>query len=143
MKFNQVVCMDLKQYKNKWIIYLTDVVTRYIRADFLENNCKETIVGKIIQLWLSIFGAANTCLMDNGGEFANDEMREFGNQYGINIKQTVAYNPWSNGLTKRNHATTDIMVKKYFLMLMKIQLFSILCLLGIVAFIFMDSQLLN
>ena len=91
--------MDLKQYKNKWIIYLTDVVTRYIRADFLENNCKETIVGKIIQLWLSIFGAANTCLMDNGDEFANDEMREFGNQYGINIKQTVAYNPWSNGLT--------------------------------------------
>ena len=31
-------------------------------------------MSKIIQLWLSIFGAANTFLMDNGGESANDEM---------------------------------------------------------------------
>ena len=50
--------------------------------------------------------------MDNGGEFANDEMRELGNQYCINIKHTAAYNPWSNGLNERNHATIDIMMKK-------------------------------
>ena len=52
---------------------------------FVENTCRETILSKIIQLWLLIFGAANTFLMDNGGEFANDEMGELGNQYGINI----------------------------------------------------------
>ena len=44
MKFNQVVSIDFKQYKNKWIIYLylsiyytTDVATRCTRADFAEN----------------------------------------------------------------------------------------------------------
>ena len=41
---------------------------------FVENTCRATILSKIIQLWLLIFGAANTFLMDNGGEFANDEM---------------------------------------------------------------------
>ena len=40
--------------------------------------------------------------MDNGGEFANDEMRELRNQYGINIER----------LNERNHATPDIMMKK-------------------------------
>ena len=65
--------------------------------------------------------------MDNGGESANDEMWGLGNQYGINIKQTAAYSPWANGLNERNYDTIDIMMKKYltiFLMLMKIQLFS-------------------
>ena len=52
--------------------------------------------------------------MDNGGKFANDEMQELGNQYGINIKHTAAYGPWSNGLNKRNHATNDIIMKKIF-----------------------------
>ena len=62
--------------KTNRFIYLIDVITRYIRDDFAENNCKETIVSKIIQLWLSTFGAPNTFLMDNGGESTNDEMRE-------------------------------------------------------------------
>ena len=56
----------------------------YTSTDFVESNCKETIVSKINQLL--IFGAANTFLTDNGGEFANDEMPELGNQYRINIK---------------------------------------------------------
>ena len=49
--------------------------------------------------------------MDNGGEFANDEMRELGNEYRINIKLTAAYSPWSNGLNERN-VTIAIMMKK-------------------------------
>ena len=84
--------------------------------------------------------------MDNGGESANDEMWGLGNQYGLNIKQTAAYSPWANGLNERNYDTIDIMMKKYltiFLMLMKIQLFSMLYLLGIVTFMFLYSHQLN
>ena len=55
-------------------------------------------MSKIIRLWSSIFGAANTFLMSNGGEFVNDEMQELSNQYSINIKHTAAYSPWWNGL---------------------------------------------
>ena len=57
-----------------------------------------------------MFGAANMFLMDNSGEFANDEMRELENQFGITIKHTAAYAPWANGLNKRNHASIDIPV---------------------------------
>ena len=112
MKFNQIVSMDLKQWKDRWIIYMIDVVTRYTRASFINNKKKETIIAKVIELWLAIFGAPNTFLMDNGGEFANDDMRELGNQFGINIKHTAAYAPWANGLNERNHATIDVMIEK-------------------------------
>ena len=39
-------------------------------------------------------------------------MRELGNQYGINIRLTAAYSPWSNGLNECNYAIIDITMKK-------------------------------
>ena len=65
-------------------------------------------------------------------------MWELSNQYGINIKHTAAYSPWSNQLNEYNDATTDIIMKKCFqicLMLKKMQLFSMLY-LYLYAFIF-------
>ena len=52
--------------------------------------------------------------MDNGGELANDVLRELGNQFGINIKHTAAYAPWANGINECNHASVDIMMEKMF-----------------------------
>ena len=92
---------------------MTDVVTRYTRAIFIKSKKNEVIVDMIIQLWMSIFGAANMFLMDNGGESANNELRELGNQFGINIKHiAAAYAPWANGINERNHASIDIMMEK-------------------------------
>ena len=67
MKFNEVVSIDLKQRNGKWIIYLIDMVTRYTRADFVQSKDKHVIVAKILELWIPIFGAANTFHLDNGG----------------------------------------------------------------------------
>ena len=54
MKFNQIVRIDLKPRKDKLIIYIIDVVTRYTRAAFIENKSKETVSSKVIEFWLSI-----------------------------------------------------------------------------------------
>ena len=70
---------------------MTNVVTRYTRATFIKDKKKETVVNEIIQLWLPFFGTANTFMMDNGGELNNDEFRELGNQFGINIKHAAPY----------------------------------------------------
>ena len=68
-----MVSIDLKERNGRFILYMIDVVTRYTRAIFIKSK-KEVIVDMIIQLWMSIFRAANMFLMDNGGEFANDEL---------------------------------------------------------------------
>ena len=112
MKFNQIVSINLKERNGQLILYITDVVTRYARDIFIKSTNKDVIVDMIIQLWVSIFGAANMFLMNNCGEFANDEMRELGNQFGINTKHTVAYAPWANGINERNHASIDKMMEK-------------------------------
>ena len=106
-----MVSIDLKERNGRLILYIIDVVTRYTRAIFIKSKKKEVIVDMIIQLWMSIFGAANMFLMDNDSEFANDELRELGNQFGINIKHTAAYAPWANGINERNHSSIDIMIR--------------------------------
>ena len=78
----------------------------------MKSKKKEVVIDMIIQLWMSIFGAANMFLMDNCGEFATDEMRELGNHFGINIKHTAVYAPWTIGINERNHASIDIMMEK-------------------------------
>ena len=91
LQFNQVVSIDLKERNGRYILYIIDIVTRYTRAQFIKNKRQQTIVNKIIELWLSVFGSPAVFYADNGREFANEEMQEFGEQYGIVIKHTPAY----------------------------------------------------
>ena len=53
MKFNNIVSIDLKQCKDKLIIYMIDVVTQHTRAAFIKNKTKETVVEKILKCDLS------------------------------------------------------------------------------------------
>lgn len=46
-----------------------------------------------------MLGPANVFLMVVAGKFANDEIREPGNQAEINIKAPAAYNPYWLALT--------------------------------------------
>ena len=60
---NNIVRIDLKQRKDKLIIHM---------IAFIKNKTKETVVEKIIELWLPLF--ADIFLMNNDGEFANDAL---------------------------------------------------------------------
>ena len=37
---------------------------------------------------------------------------ELGNLFGINIKHTAGYSPWSSGVNECNHATVDLILTK-------------------------------
>ena len=111
-KFNEIVTADLKHRDGELILYLIDAFSRFTRATFLPNKLPTTITDAVITLWTCLFGSPSVLLMDNGGEFANAEVRELGNQLGISIKHTAAYAPWANGLNERNHFTVDRMMDK-------------------------------
>jgi hypothetical protein len=50
---------------------------------------------------------------DNGGEVVNETMMNFLQQAGIELKMTGSFSPQQNGINKRNHGSTDIMVTKF------------------------------
>ena len=49
---------------------------------------------------------------NNGGEFWNIKLDELMSKLGLSVKFGPAYSPWSNGLKERNHASTDLTIKK-------------------------------
>ena len=65
----------IKQKKDKSIIHMIDVITKYTRVSFIENKCKDTVINRAFEFWVSLFDAAEIFLMDNGGAFANDKIR--------------------------------------------------------------------
>ena len=112
--FGEVVAMDLKDIAGFKVLHMIDHATRYSSACVIPNKQKETIVKAILQFWVRVFGSPQHFLFDNGGEFVNDEMIQFAEQFSVIIKTTAAESPWSNGLCERHNAiladlTTKVM----------------------------------
>ena len=51
-------------------------------------------------------------MTDNGGEFSSDEMREITSIYNIQLCTIAGESPFQNGLCKRVHAITVMMLVK-------------------------------
>ena len=112
--FNQVVCMDLKEYVHnvKWILHLLDSATRYSAACTIESKHKNVIVKNIFRLWIAYFGTPLKFLSDNCGEFGNDVFREMNEKLNVETLTTAAESPFSNGTVERHNGILyEAMVK--------------------------------
>ena len=96
--FNQVVCMDLKEYIHNevWILHLIDAATRYSAACLIRTRNPDKIIRCVYLIWIAYFGSPGKFLSDNGGEFSDEtygEMNEklnvitFDNSWGSSIQQ--------------------------------------------------------
>ena len=111
-RFNQCIAMDLKQFKNVHLLHIIDHATRLSAGAIIRSKKPSVIVNEIFRHWIGIYGAPESILSDNGGEFNNPEMREFGEKLNINIKTTAAESPWSNGLVERHNCIIGSMIDK-------------------------------
>ena len=104
-RFNQVVCMDLKEYVHNelWIFHLIDAATRYSAACLIRTKNQDEIVRNIYQIWIAYFGAPKQFLSDNGGEFSNEKYREMNEKLNIETLTTAAESPFSNGVVERHN----------------------------------------
>ncbi|XP_045105480.1 uncharacterized protein LOC123500989 [Portunus trituberculatus] len=114
-EFNEVVAIDLKEYKKGdiYFLHMVDMATRFSKSCVTRSKEPKEIVEKLIETWLgSGLGAPRKFLCDNGGEFANSTFLDMCENMNICIMHTAAHSPFSNGLCERNHAVIDEMVNK-------------------------------
>ena len=104
-KFNQVVCMDLKEHihNESWILHMIDSATRYSVACLIKTKHQDEIVRNIYLMWIAYFGAPRKFLSDNGGEFSNDKYREMNEKLNIETATTAGESPFSNGIVERHN----------------------------------------
>ena len=106
-KFNQLVAMDLKEFKHKskklYILHLIDTASRYSVARLINNKTKETVTKMIFEMWIGYFGRPKKFMADNGGEFSNELMKELSNLLGVEVTASPAEAPFSNGIVERHN----------------------------------------
>ena len=112
-KFNETVAVDLHQLeKNLWYLHIIDEFTRYSAGGIIKSKEPKVFAAKFMQLWIAVHGPPKNLYSDNGGEFNNSEVRDMAENFNIEIKNTPAESPWSNGLLERHNQTlTNIMIK--------------------------------
>ena len=79
--------------KKIWLLHIIDHATRYSVSCVIYSKRKEVIVKKIFQHWIGSFGHPKKILIDNGGEFCNDEFKTLCESFNIRICTTAAESP--------------------------------------------------
>lgn len=112
--FNEIVCMDLKSWKSRYILHIIDMFSRLTISVFVNSKDPSVIIDSFLKSWVGAgYGIPSQgVLTDNGGEFNNDEFREVASIMGLTVLTTGAESPFQNGLCERNHAVVDIMLEK-------------------------------
>ena len=74
-KIIDLVAFDLKVYERSLFLVMVDHATSFCAATIVSNKRPSSTLKGILLSWITIFGAPNQFLSDNGGEFNNSEMR--------------------------------------------------------------------
>ena len=111
-RFNEMVGIDLKKWGDSYFLVIVDIATRFCQAYVIHNKLPSTIIKALFVTWITIFGAPQKILSDNGGEFSNNDMRELSDIFCIKLLSTAAESPWSNGICERLNGTLGELVSK-------------------------------
>ena len=113
--FNEVVTLDLKEYKEgryRYILYIIDMFSRLTVGVLISDKNPSTAAEKIMDKWVAPMGRMEMIHSDRGGEFCCDELTSVAEYLGIKSSFTAAYSPNQNGMNERNHAIVDSMISK-------------------------------
>ena len=112
-EFNQIVTLDLKFFEKIPVLWMVDSCTKFLKGVVLKNKEGPTIVKAIHENWICNFGFPSVRFWaDNGTEFVNTNLSELAAKSQFEVQYGPAHSPWANGTNERNHASTDIIVKK-------------------------------
>ena len=111
-KFYEKVAMDLKQWNSRWILHIIDMWSRYILSIFIDRKKPSNVIDNLMTHWIGKCGVMGALMTDNDGELSSDEMREITSILNIQLCTTAGESSFQNGLCKRVHAITDIMLVK-------------------------------
>ena len=100
-KFNDVIALDLGEYKGRKFMVIVDLKTKYCQACWLGSKKPEEVIRKLVKHWIAIFGSPSSILTDNGREFNNEKFLKMTEAFSIRSLKTAAESPWSNGICEK------------------------------------------
>ena len=110
----QLVAMDFhgpitptSQHGHKYIISLTDVLSKFVVTKAVRDNTAQTAVKFLKEDVIAKFGTPRCILTDNGTHFTSTLMNELIKQIGATHLYSTPYHPQTNGQVERYNSTMD------------------------------------
>ncbi len=104
--------LTLSASGNRYIIVLTDYLTKWPEAEAIPNKEAKT-VAKFLTKIVCRYSKAEVIITDQGREFCNSINEDICKRLGIDHRTTTAYHPQSNGQTERYNQTLCSSILKY------------------------------
>ena len=98
--------------KVKNVLVIVDHFTRYTRAYVTKDQKVSTAARTLYKGFISIFGAPERILTDQGKAFTSEVVEQLCSQFGISQPTTTAYHPKGNGQVEHAHQTLGWMIGK-------------------------------
>ncbi|CAF3260642.1 unnamed protein product [Rotaria sp. Silwood2] len=95
------------QRGNKYIISLTDILSKFVVTKAVRDNTAQTAVKFLKEDIISKFGTPRSILTDNGTHFTSTLMDELCKQIGTTHLYSTPYHPQTNGQVERYNSTMD------------------------------------
>ena len=114
----ELVAMDIlklnKTHKgHTYILVITDMFTKFCRASAMADSKAETVAESFVNDWLSIFGAPEKLLTDQGSQFTSALFLSLCRILGIKKIFTTPYHPQTDGVVERNNQTLVKIMSMY------------------------------
>lgn len=110
----QLVAMDfhgpispISKRGNKYIIALTDVLSKFVVAKAVRDNTAQTAVRFLKEDIIAKYGTPRCILTDNGTHFTSSLMTELIKTIGTTHLYSTPYHPQTNGQIERFNSTMD------------------------------------
>lgn len=110
----QLVSMDFhgpispsSQRGNKYIISLTDILSKFAVTKAVRDNSAQTAVRFLKEDIITKFGTPRCILTDNGTHFTSNMTNELFKQVGATHLYSTPYHPQTNGQVERYNSTMD------------------------------------
>jgi hypothetical protein len=103
--------LQLSTNKNRYILTLVDMATRWPEAIPLKNITTQDVYEALLTIF-SRMGFPEIILSDNGPQFSSDVYEQVCELFNIRINRSSIYHPQSNGMVERLNGTLKGMLRK-------------------------------
>ena len=103
--------MDLDRLPEvKHVLVIVDHFTRYMRAYVTKDQKTSTVTKCLYEEFISIFGAPEKLITDQGKAFTSEVVTKLCTQFGVGKTSTMPYYPQGNGQVEQTHQTLENMI---------------------------------
>ena len=103
--------VQLSDNKNRYILTLVDMATRWPEAIALKNITTQDVYEALLTIF-SRMGFPEEILSDNGPQFSSDMYKQVCELFNIKSSHSSIYHPQSNGMVERLNGTLKSMLRK-------------------------------